>query len=167
MFMIFQSQVSISFLPYFEALYMHINSSRIYRNTKTNNKIGKGGSGGWASSETDGVELTHQQHQMLQTIQSRDEDFDMQLDQIGEGIQDLAEIAQMQNEEVKRQNQMLDNVGTKIDAAHDHIENVNAKMKETLQQVRSADKVCVDIMCIVLMVGLAAVLYQIIKKNGI
>jgi SYP7 family syntaxin len=130
-------------------------------------KPGKGGSGGWASSETDGVELTHQQHQMLQTIQSRDEDFDMQLDQIGEGIQDLAEIAQMQNEEVKRQNQMLDNVGTKIDAAHDHIENVNAKMKETLQQVRSADKVCVDIMCIVLMVGLAAVLYQIIKKNGI
>ena len=104
---------------------------------------------------------------MLQTIQSRDEDFDMQLDQIGEGIQDFAEIAQMQNEEVKRQNQMLDNVGTKIDAAHDHIENVNAKMKETLQQVRSADKVCVDIMCIVLMVGLAAVLYQIIKKNGI
>jgi syntaxin of plants SYP7 len=98
---------------------------------------------------------------------SPDEDFDMQLDQIGEGIQDLAEIAQMQNEEVKRQNQMLDNVGTKIDAAHDHIENVNAKMKETLQQVRSADKVCVDIMCIVLMVGLAAVLYQIIKKNGI
>lgn len=131
-------------------------------------KSGKsGGNGGWASAETDGVELTHQQHQMLQTIQSRDEDFDMQLDQIGEGIQDLAEIAQMQNEEVKRQNQMLDNVGTKIDAAYDHIENVNVKMKETLQRVRSADKICVDIICIVLMVGLAAVLYQIIKKNGV
>lgn len=113
------------------------------------------------------MELTHQQHQLLQTIQSRDQDFDMQLDQIGEGIQDLQEIALMQNEEVRRQNQMLDNVGIKIDAANEHIENVNSKMKDTLQQVRSADKICVDIICIVLMVGMAAVLYQLIKKNGV
>jgi hypothetical protein len=61
---------------------------------------------------------------------------------------------------------MLENVENKIDDAHDHITNINSKMKETLDEVRGADKVCVDIMCIVLMVGLGAVLYQLIKKNG-
>ncbi len=71
----------------------------------------------------------------------------------------------MQQEEVERQNVMLSSVGKKIDDAYDHIENVNAKMKDTLNEVRAADKICVDIMCIVLMVGLGAVLYQMIKTQ--
>jgi len=133
-----------------------------------------GTSGGWASGASKGggggggagVELTQGQHLQLQQIQSRDEEFDKQLDEIGEGIQDLSEIAQMQNEEVNRQNLMLDNVGNKIDGAHEHIANINVKMKETLNEVRGADKICVDIMCIVLMIGLGAVMYQLIKKNG-
>jgi hypothetical protein len=125
-----------------------------------NDEFGGGDGGGG------GVELTHGQHQQLQLIDSRDQDFDKQLDEIGEGIQDLSEIAQVQNEEVRRQNVMLENVGNKIDNAHDHINNINKKMKETLDEVRGADKICVDIMCIVLMVGMGAVLYQLVKKNG-
>ena len=35
------------------------------------------------------------------------------LDEIGEGIQDLAEIAQMQGEEVAHQTQMLENLHTR------------------------------------------------------
>jgi hypothetical protein len=55
-------------------------------------------------------------------------------------------------EEVARQNVMLNSVGQKIDGAHEHMVNVNAKMKETLEEVgRSSDKLCVDIMCIVSM----------------
>ena len=47
---------------------------------------------------------------------------------------------------------MLNEVGSKIDNAHEHMVNVNAKMKDTLNEVgRSSDKLCVDIMCIVFM----------------
>lgn len=113
-----------------------------------------------------GVELTQQQHLQLQTINDRDKEFDQELDQIGEGIQDLSELAQMQNEEVRRQNLMLDNVGQKIDDAQEHITTVNSKMKDTLEEVRAADKLCVDVMCIVLMVGLAAALYKMIVSGG-
>ena len=102
----------------------------------------------------------------MQQIESRDQEFDKQLEEIGEGIQDLSEIAQMQNEEVRRQNLMLENVGNKIDGANEHLSNINTKMKETLNEVRGADKICVDIMCIVMMVGLGAVRYQVIKTNG-
>ena len=55
-----------------------------------------------------------------------------------------------QGEEVRRQNVMLTNTASRIDDAHEHMTNVNAKMKETLKEVgRSSDKLCVDIMCIV------------------
>jgi hypothetical protein len=46
----------------------------------------------------------------IQELETRDQEFDNQLDQIGEGIMDLAEIAEQQGEEVRRQNVMLDSV---------------------------------------------------------
>lgn len=59
-------------------------------------------------------------------------------------------MAQRQGEEVKRQNAMLEQTTSRIDSAHEHMTNVNSKMKETLNEVgRSSDKLCVDIMCIV------------------
>lgn len=123
---------------------------------KTNKKGGPSwqGTGG-------GVSLTDGQQQQLSLIEERDADFDRQLDEIGEGIQDLAEIAQMQGEEVAHQTQMLENLHTKIDAANERLAGVNTKMKDTLEEVgRSSDKLCVDIMCIVLMIGFGAVIYN-------
>ena len=73
----------------------------------------------------------------------------------------MAEIAQMQGEEVAHQTQMLENLHTKIDSANERLAGVNTKMKETLEEVgRSSDKLCVDIMCIVLMIGFGAVIYN-------
>lgn len=106
-----------------------------------------------------------QKQQMLQ-LEERDADFDRQLDEIGEGIQDLAEIAELQGEEVKKQSAMLDQVNNKMDKVTERMEGVNTRMKETLEEVgRASDKLCVDIMCIVLMVGFGAVLYNFIKSD--
>lgn len=106
-----------------------------------------------------------QQQQMLQ-LEERDADFDRQLDEIGEGIQDLAEIAQLQGEEVKKQSAMLDEVNANMDRVTERLEGVNKRMKDTLEEVgRASDKLCVDIMCIVLAVGFAAVLYNFTRNN--
>lgn len=115
-----------------------------------------------------GVEMTEGQRMKVQQLQDRDREFDTQLDEIGEGIQDLAEIAQMQGEEVNRQNVMLDNLNDKIENVQDHMTNVNSKMKETLEEVgRSSDKLCIDIMCIMIMVGFGAVLYNFVRGRGV
>jgi len=101
---------------------------------------------------------------MLQ-LEERDADFDRQLDEIGEGIQDLAEIAALQGEEVKRQSTMLDEVNNKMDTVGDRMTNVNSRMKQTLEDVgRSGDKLCVDIMCICLAIGFVAVLYNFMQR---
>lgn len=119
-------------------------------------------SGGKAWEGTGGgVALTSGQQQQILAIEERDADFDRQLDEIGEGIQDLAEIAQMQGEEVAHQTQMLENLHNKIDKANERMAGVNETMKQTLEEVgRSSDKLCVDIMCIVLMIGFVAIIYK-------
>jgi peptidoglycan hydrolase CwlO-like protein len=115
----------------------------------------------WGGGGGGGAALTSGQQSQIQMLEERDADFDKQLDEIGEGIQDLAEIAALQGEEVKRQAVMLENVNNKMDRVNERMLNVNAKMKDTLEQVgRASDKMCVDIMCVVLMIGFAAVIYK-------
>jgi peptidoglycan hydrolase CwlO-like protein len=113
-----------------------------------------------------GVALSGDQQQQILQLEERDADFDLQLDEIGEGIQDLAEIAQRQGEEVALQSQMLDRVDQKIDKNLERMTKVNERMKETLEEVgRASDKIMVDIMCIVLAVGFAAVIYNFAVKK--
>ena len=113
-----------------------------------------GGTGG-------GVAMTGDQQAMMMQLEERDKDFDLQLDEIGEGIQDLAELAQQQGEEVALQSQMLDRVDKKLDKNLERMTKVNTRMKDTLEEVgRASDKIMVDIMCIVLAVGFGAVIYK-------
>jgi hypothetical protein len=54
----------------------------------------------------------------------------------------LHDLAKTANEEVKLQNTMIDVLGGKIDDVHDHVTNVNAKLKTTLEEARKSDKIC-------------------------
>lgn len=118
-----------------------------------------GGAGG-------GVALTSDQKQQMLQLEERDADFDLQLDEIGEGILDLQEIAQQQGEEVRLQNQMLDKVDKKLDKNLERMSTVNSRMKDTLEEVgRAGDKLMVDIMCIVLAIGFGAVIWNFLKVN--
>lgn len=123
-----------------------------------------GKSASWASTPSGGgggAALTDDQHQQILQLEERDADFDRQLDEIGEGIQDLAEIAAQQGEEVQRQSAMLDQVNAKMDRVNERMVSVNAKMKSTLDEVgRASDKLCIDIMCIVLTMGFAGAIYK-------
>lgn len=111
------------------------------------------------------VALSDSQTQHLAQIDARDKDFDNQLDMIGQGIQDLQDIADSQNEEVKIQNTMLNALGEKIDNVEEHQMNVNQGMKELLEaNSRGPDKLCVDIMCIVFAIGFVAVFINMAKK---
>jgi len=111
------------------------------------------------------VALTDGQSQQLAQIDARDKDFDKQLEMIGEGIQDLQDIADAQNEEVKAQNAMLNQLGDKMDKVSEHQQNVNEGMKELLEASgRGIDKLFVDIMCVVFGIGVIAAIINMSKK---
>ena len=106
--------------------------------------------------------ITADQRAQLQLIKERDRGFDETIGQIGAGVDALNEIAQAQNEEVKKQNVMLEDLAQRMDTVHDHISNVNLKMKSTLDEVgRSSDKLCVDVMCLLFLIGLIVIMYQL------
>lgn len=127
----------------------------------------KGGKKGEAwTSGGGGAALTEEQKEQILQLESRDADFDKQIDLIMEGVQDLSEIANMQNEEVRRQNQMLDDTQEKMDNVAEKLTNVNVKLKTSLAEAgRSGDKLMVDIICIVLAVGFMAVIYKFARAG--
>ena len=67
---------------------------------------------------------------------------DIEIENIGKGVDDLHELAKVANEEIKLQSKMLDTLEAKIDDVHDHVTNVNAKLKTTLDEARKSDKIC-------------------------
>merc|ERR1711957_682312 len=121
--------------------------------------------GGFAGSSSGGgnVELTSYQSQQITQIQMRDNEFDKDIEQIGEGIKDLHDIALVQNEEVQRQSVMLDSLCNRIDDVQDKVINVNTRMKETLRKVGGrGSKLCVDIACICLAVTIGLILFTMV-----
>ena len=76
----------------------------------------------------------------------------------------LKEIATTINEEANKQLTMLDDLENQVDSVADHLGNVNKNMKTTLEKVgRRGDKFCVDIICLVILLGLGAVIYNLAK----
>ena len=77
--------------------------------TKLYSVPGGGATSSW-NGGGGGASITDGQRVQIQELEQRDADFDRQLDEIGEGIKDLAEIAALQSEEVKYQSVMLDHL---------------------------------------------------------
>ncbi|KAF1776873.1 Target SNARE coiled-coil homology domain [Phytophthora cactorum] len=84
------------------------------------------------------------------------------------GVQELGQQARMLNEELQQQAIMIDGLGERIDNTQAHVESVNKKMKETLTKVgRGPDKCMMDMICLILLLGILAVVYNMfIKKDS-
>jgi len=111
-------------------------------------------------------EMTDQNRLALQLIRDKDRQIDEEIEQIGIGVGELENIARAQRDEVKLQNQMLGSLEEKVDAVHDHIANVNLRMKDTLDKARKADKLCVDIICVLILIGMIIVLVKLTISGG-
>ena len=107
--------------------------------------------------------MTDQDRQALQMIREKDHEIDSEIMNIGEGVDALHELARVANEELKMQNKMLDTLEKKIDNVHEHVTTINEKLKKTLEDARKSDKICIDIVCIILLIGMIIVLVKLTK----
>ncbi|CAM9535185.1 unnamed protein product, partial [Phaeothamnion confervicola] len=112
------------------------------------------------------AQLSEGQHAKIQQIKARQQDMEQKyLSVIEDHVDRLADYARSIQEEERLQSRMIDDLAERVDEANDHLKNTNLRLKETLKSVRSADKFCIDLMCIIMMLGLIAVLYAVVK-NG-
>jgi t-SNARE complex subunit (syntaxin) len=78
----------------------------------------------------------------------------------------LRELALAANDEVKIQNKMLDTLEEKVNNVHNHISNINVRLSETLEKARASDKICLDIFCVMILIGMIVVLVKLNSANS-
>jgi hypothetical protein len=96
----------------------------------------------------------------LQQLKRNDQQLDQQLEQISKGLTRLKGIAVDQSNEIKLQGVMIDQISDNMDKATGHLNDVNLKLKETLQKAGGATNIIVKMILLILLLGVAAYLYK-------
>lgn len=135
--------------------------------------------GGWtASSSTTAVRIdtrseawtrsgyfqqSEESTQFQQEYEMRKMKQDEGLDIIAEGLDTLKHMAQAMNEEIDRQEPLMDEMDEKADKATSDLKNTNVRLKDTVNKLRSSRNFCLDIILLSVILGIAAYLYNVLK----
>ena len=85
--------------------------------------------------------------------------------EIGDVVVQLREQSKLASENIDRTNKKVKQVTKKTVQATKKVNQQNKKLKDLVKKLRSGDKLCIDIVLILIVLGLIAVLYNIIKSQ--
>ena len=91
--------------------------------------VGGGKKASWTGTD-EGAALNVNQQQPMMQLEERDADFDRQLDEIAEALQDIVGTAERQGDEVALQTQVLDRVVQKNDKNVERMGKCSNRMKK-------------------------------------
>ncbi|KAJ3064334.1 hypothetical protein HDU98_012234 [Podochytrium sp. JEL0797] len=95
-------------------------------------------------------------------INEKNQAIDQDLEEIGQGVQKLKELAQNMGNELERQNDDLEEITKAADKALDHVDNVNVQMRKAVDGMMAGDKFMMNciLMCVLLaLLGFIASLF--------
>ena len=90
------------------------------------------------------------------------EEQDKGLDQIRDGLKILKNEIKLANENISSTNKVVKKVTKHTDQTHKRVHHANVKVKDLISKIRSSDKICVDIVLILILVGLICALYNML-----
>ncbi|KAG2260861.1 hypothetical protein Bca52824_080155 [Brassica carinata] len=110
--------------------------------------------------QTEESDQFKQEHEMRRVKQASLRLQDQGLDFIAEGLDTLKNMAQDINEELDRQEPLVDEIDTKIDKAATDLKSTNVRLKDTVTKLRSSRNFCIDIILLCILLGIAAFIYK-------
>ena len=84
---------------------------------------------------------------------------------LGEGIKNLKHEVKNAGEGINEIGKIEKKTGKNIDKTKGTIQTQNERLKELVNKIRGSDKICCDIILILILLGLICVLYSIIKHK--
>jgi hypothetical protein len=114
---------------------------------------------------TDNRELYQEEKDKMNEWRGKVDNQDKRLDHIGIGIKELAVKSRKIGEQTDQMGKVIKDVQNDATKVQQHLETTNAKLKKLLNNLRSGDKICIDIILILICLGLIAVLYNLIQTK--
>jgi len=119
-----------------------------------------------AGIKTKREEMSGEQIQKLEQINKVSQEQDSILDEMSKGLDELKDLAEKMNDELVLQDKMVQDLDKKTDRTQDKMDKVNDRMKDALAKINDkSSNFCVYIICLVLILGLASVGYNMAMKN--
>ena len=110
-------------------------------------------------------ELYEEEKAKMQEWEEEKARQDQDLDEIGVVVDQLREQSKLASENIDRTNKKVKQVTKKTVQTTKKVNQQNKKLKDLVKKLRSGDKLCIDIVLILIVLGLIAVLYNIIKSQ--
>ncbi|KAJ3326013.1 hypothetical protein HDV06_002398 [Boothiomyces sp. JEL0866] len=127
-------------------------------NGATNNNLyanmGKGGQEQDIFTHTDLPDIDAEED--MKAIKNRNKEIDEEVNQLGQGVAKLRDIAIDMGQELDRQNENLERIDKKVEANLDHVDNINVSLKKALDGVMKGDKFMVNCVLLCVLLALAA-----------
>ena len=110
-------------------------------------------------------ELYEEEKAKMQEWEEEKKRQDQDLEEIGGVVNELIEQSKLASENIDRTNKKVKQVTKKTVQTTKKVNQQNKKLKDLIKKLRSGDKICIDIVLILIGLGLVAVLYNIIKSH--
>ena len=112
------------------------------------------------------------EREIYEEEQNQIDEWKQRVEKQDEDLNEVHNYVKQIKKELNNVNQNMDDVHKKVKGVSSHtdqtnvkVETQNKKLKDLLEKLRGGDKICVDILLFLVILGLAAVLYSIIKKK--
>lgn len=110
-------------------------------------------------------DLYQEEKDKMEEWKEREKQQDEMIDELGKGIQQLKYEGEMAGKGIEDIGKKVKQTEKKIDKTHKKMKTQNERVIELINKIRSPEKLCCDIILILILLGLICVLYSIIKHK--
>ena len=112
------------------------------------------------------METSEESRNFRQEFEKRRDAQDDQLDMISGGLHTLKNMGMDMQDELNKQGVLTDTLDGKFDTVNKEVRSTNMRLKHLITDLRSTRNVCFDIILVCVLLGIGAVIYNLLAKSG-